>query len=377
MLLPNGAESRALLIGTSTYETLPDVPEIRNNLWALKESLQRHTGLPAANCRSVLDPTDLIEVGREVEASTKAASDLLLIYYSGHGLVASDGLLHLALPQTSRQQRLLPWSSIPFKLLHHAIQLSRARTKVLILDCCFSGRATQLLGAEESNILGQITANGAFTLTSSPANEPSFAVDGFGYTTFTGSLLRLLENGTPRAGAMLTLGDLYLELLHHAQANHLPEPQKVGTHTAELLPLARNRRFVAGDEQAVEEQIPADEFHERLDRLKGGLTEILERPNLRAVSQDPLLTATDIDHALFKTVRFTEGYDEDEVDAFLDKVALALAEPADGVQQMHSDHVKNAEFTITRLREGYDMTEVDAFLDRVILEFERRQAFGE
>ncbi|WP_205325103.1 DivIVA domain-containing protein [Glycomyces sp. YM15] len=371
MRLPDGAQSRALLIGTGAYEHLPGVPEIRNNLRDLKVALERHTGLPPAHCRTLMDPPDLAAVGREVEAAATEAADLLLIYYSGHGLVASDGLLHLALPQTS--QRLLPWSGIPFRLLHHAIQVSRAKAKVLLLDCCFSGKATQLLSGEESTLLGQITANGAFTLTSSPANEPSFAFDGSGRTAFTGAFLTLLENGSPRAGAALTLGDVYLELLHDARARHLPEPQKLGTDTAELLPLARNRHVALGDPDFDQDVSPPEEVGERLERLVAGVSTLLS--HREAIAADALVTAADVVNAQFKTVRLTPGYDEDEVDDLLDTVAIALADPPDGPQRMRAEDIRNSHFTTTRMREGYDVEEVDSFLDRVELEFVRRQAF--
>jgi len=378
MQLPDGARSRALLIGTAEYEHLPKVPASRNNLPALANALERHTGLPHEHCSQLLDASDLPTVGREVEAATKDATDLLLIYYSGHGLVASDGLLYLTLPQTSQQD--VTWSGIPFKLLHHAIQVSRARTKVLILDCCFSGRAAQLLSGEESNILGQITANGAFTLTSSPANEPSLATDGNGHTAFTGALLGLLDNGISGAGALLTLKDLYLGLLHHAQANGLPEPQRLGTHTADMLPLAANRGFAApADSVAV--QLAAIEAlasqmarnHQLIDDKLKSITESSHAPQPTPSASISLLTAGDIRNVQFRTVRFTEGYDEDQVDDFLDQVALALAEPADGPQRLTSAEVKRIDFKATRLREGYDMDEVDSFLDRVELEFERRE----
>jgi len=365
MQLPDGANSRAVLIGTATYEHFPDVPAIRNNLRDLQSSLVRHTGLPLEHCRTVLDPRDQVVVGGEVEEATRAATDLLLIYYSGHGLVASDGLLHLAHTRTS--QALAHWSGIPFKHLHHAIQVSRAKKKVLILDCCFSGRAAVLAG-EESNILGQVTANGTFTLTSSPANEPSLSFDGHGYTAFTGALLRLLDNGSPRAGEMLTLRDLHVELLHHAQANHLPEPKRLGTDTADLVPLAQNR--YADREAPTNEEAPdAERATARTARPVSRL-QALENAREELMG---LLTTRDIHTVQFKTVRLTPGYDEDEVDSFLDRAALALADPPEGPQRMRAVDIRNTRFTTTRLREGYDMDEVDSLLDRVELEFRRRE----
>jgi DivIVA domain-containing protein len=86
-----------------------------------------------------------------------------------------------------------------------------------------------------------------------------------------------------------------------------------------------------------------------------------------------LLTTRDIHTVQFKTVRLTPGYDEDEVDSFLDRAALALADPPEGPQRMRAVDIRNTRFTTTRLREGYDMDEVDSLLDRVELEFRRRE----
>jgi DivIVA domain-containing protein len=370
--LPEGAHSRALLIGTGAYEHLPGVPASRNNLRALADTLQQRTGLPPGHCRRLLDPPDLAAVGREVEEATGAATDLLLVYYSGHGLIDSGGKLHLALPQTS--QRLLPWSGMPFEFLHEAIQHSAAATKVLILDCCFSGIATELLGSEEGAIMGQIRVTGTFTLTSSPANSPSYAFEGRRHTAFTEALLTLLEEGSPRAGRMLTLNDIYLELLRNAREHGLPLPQKCGTHTADMLPLAYNlwepRLPVSAVTAPSTVETPANRLVGVGPTPDPGVPTDPQWPPVQ-----PFLTEDDVRNVLFKTVRLSDGYDEDEVDAFLDKVIAAMREPMALDRRMLPDEVRRSEFTTTRLREGYDIDEVDTFLDRVELEFERRLAW--
>jgi DivIVA domain-containing protein len=370
MRLPDGERSRALLIGTGAYEHLPGVPASRNNLRALKQALQEHTGLPSEHCRTLLDAPDLTAVGRAVVAATTAATDLLLVYYSGHGLVDSDGGLHLALPPTS--QRGLPWSGIPFTFLHNAIKQSPAAAKVLVLDCCFSGIATEVLSGGEGTIMGQIRVAGTFTLTSSPANSPAYAFEGMEHTAFTGALLQILEDGSPRAGAMLTLNDLYIELLHSAQRQGLPRPQKCGTHTADMLSLARNRRFAPGEVRPEVAEEPPPAVPIEIQKIPAATPTAVSPAEATA----PRLTARDVEGVLFNVVHLMEGYDRNEVDAFLNRVALALAEPVDGPQSMSSVDVRTAEFNSTRMRAGYDMEEVDAFLDLVELEFERRQALA-
>lgn len=71
----------------------------------------------------------------------------------------------------------------------------------------------------------------------------------------------------------------------------------------------------------------------------------------------------------FGTTRLSVGYDEQEVDAFLDKVIVALRE-----DRARASDVKNVVFSVSRVRPGYRQAEVDAFLDRLASEIVRIRA---
>jgi DivIVA domain-containing protein len=63
----------------------------------------------------------------------------------------------------------------------------------------------------------------------------------------------------------------------------------------------------------------------------------------------------------FSTTRLRPGYDEEEVDAFLDAIQetfLGIREPS-----LTPDEIRFIQFSTTRMRPGYDEEEVDAFLD--------------
>ena len=62
----------------------------------------------------------------------------------------------------------------------------------------------------------------------------------------------------------------------------------------------------------------------------------------------------------FPLVRFREGYDAGEVDAFLADVEPRVTGRPDGSV---AALVREARFTLVRLRQGYDMGAVDAHLD--------------
>ena len=63
----------------------------------------------------------------------------------------------------------------------------------------------------------------------------------------------------------------------------------------------------------------------------------------------------------FSTTRLSPGYDEEEVDVFLDKLVAALSQEG----QLDRSELRDVRFSMTRMRPGYVMTDVDAFLEEV------------
>ena len=81
-----------------------------------------------------------------------------------------------------------------------------------------------------------------------------------------------------------------------------------------------------------------------------------------------MLTSVDVLNQKFAATKFREGYDQDEVDDFLDRVTATLKEREGGGQAskpVTAQQIEGITFQTTKWREGYDQQEVDAFLDRV------------
>lgn len=78
-----------------------------------------------------------------------------------------------------------------------------------------------------------------------------------------------------------------------------------------------------------------------------------------------MLTADDVLNAKFQTTKFRDGYDQDEVDSFLDRVVDTLAAKP-GTQPVTVAQVESVRFTATKFRDGYDQDQVDNFLDQVV-----------
>ncbi|GAA4626529.1 hypothetical protein GCM10023196_035130 [Actinoallomurus vinaceus] len=68
----------------------------------------------------------------------------------------------------------------------------------------------------------------------------------------------------------------------------------------------------------------------------------------------------------FVTTRLTEGYDEGEVDSFLDTMLVALRG-----RTARSADVRAARFATTRFRPGYSQPDVDGFLEHLAAEIDR------
>ncbi|MEQ0565281.1 caspase family protein [Amycolatopsis sp. NEAU-NG30] len=233
---PDPASSRAVLIGVSHYESagLPPLPAVRANLADLRAALTDPSGgtVTGDGCRVLGDDATPADVGMALAESRRQAGDLLLVYYAGHGILDDDGRLHLALRTTSGDHP--GWTAIPIELIKRELGRARARTRVLLLDCCFSGQAVEAMADPAGLASGQLRLTGTFTLTSTTANDPSSAPLGSRHTAFTGALLSALANPEP-----LTLDGIHRHTEETLIGLGLPSPQCRSVNTAGELALVR------------------------------------------------------------------------------------------------------------------------------------------
>jgi hypothetical protein len=248
MRLPDPQRSRVVLIGTSAYtdenENLPNLPQVGADVKDLADFLCGGTGalVPEANCEVIMDEGNLSLIGRKLRTAARQAQDLLLVYYAGHGLVGGKRHdLYLALPDSEWGDP--EFNSLEYDKLRSAVLDSPAKTKVIILDCCFSGRAVTETMAGSAELLGEIEVDGSYVLTAAGGNQVALIVEGEEHTAFTGRLLTLLRDGVIGGPELLAVDDLYKELRVRMKAEGLPIPQKRGTAMAGLLALARNNAF--------------------------------------------------------------------------------------------------------------------------------------
>ncbi|MBO3744875.1 WD40 repeat domain-containing protein [Streptosporangiaceae bacterium NEAU-GS5] len=243
MRLPDPLRSCAVLIGTSSYESaeLEDLPAVARNLTALHDVLTDPAlgGLQPARCVVLADATDVHKVWTTLRRLADEATDTLLVYFAGHGLLEPHRY-ELCLALAGSHPADLPAGALPFEWIRRLFLDCRATYGVLVLDCCFSGRATGHLSGPEEVILGQIDIQGTYTLAAAGANQPALAPPGEEYTAFTGELLTLVHAGVPDGPELLTYADIYRHLLRTLTARGLPQPHQTNRGTAADLALTRN-----------------------------------------------------------------------------------------------------------------------------------------
>lgn len=242
MTQPDPLGSRAVLIGTGEYhsERLPSLPGVPNNVADLAVVLSDFSrwGLPPENCQEIIDPDDPAEVITSLIRAADATEDTLIVYFAGHGLLDSDGDLVLATRNTAPDRA--QYSGVPYEWVREVLERSQVMRRVVILDCCFSGRALRAMSDTATAVIGQIDVEGTYVLTSAPSNSTARAPEGSRNTTFTAGLLNVLREGIPGSARFLSLDDVYEQTLRALARGGQPRPQRLGTNTIGRLPLVRN-----------------------------------------------------------------------------------------------------------------------------------------
>jgi hypothetical protein len=250
----NAATSRAVFFSVSEFCELPPLKGVAHNVPALRELLTREDigGLAEEECVVVPEDSTCLDVLDALQKAAQEATDLLLFYYAGHGHFGGPDRSFLLATRDSGGQR--AHHSVDYHEVRDLVSKSRAQRKVVVIDCCFSGRALSM--SDEQALTRQETEiSGACVLTSAAETERSICQpDG---SVFTLELTKLLREGLsgPLSGgrhgehlAELTMSDVF-DALHSrlkgktVEGLRVPLP-KLGTRDAgSQIVLARNRAY--------------------------------------------------------------------------------------------------------------------------------------
>ena len=260
------ASKHALLIGVSSYgEGLTPIPSARLDVEALAEVLRdpRLGGFPREQVVVLQDPqrTPMERAVAELFAN-RAADDLLLLYFSGHGFRDDQRQLLFSCSEStkSKQGKPEPYSTVKARDVQAYMRASKSQRQLLILDCCFSGAFAEGMGVKDDGAidLEGFGGKGKAVLTSSASIETSSAPEaGDDLSMYTRFFVEGIRTG---AADLQQRGFVDAKDLHHYVESRLQElapamsPQLIAIGAGREIRLSRVPRDSTVDyRQKVEE----------------------------------------------------------------------------------------------------------------------------
>ena len=156
-------------------------------------------GIGDYDVTKVVDATES-KLRRELHRffAKRSRDDLLLVHMSCHGIKDDEGRLYFAATDTSADE--LTVTAVSSSFLSEEMERCRARSIVLLLDCCYAGAfAAGAKGDAGVHLKEKLAGNGRAVLTASNEIEYSWSDDGLSGapqpSVFTAAVVEGLETG--------------------------------------------------------------------------------------------------------------------------------------------------------------------------------------
>ena len=276
----------ALIIATGKYED----PELRGLRAPAQDerALSRVLADPAIggfHVESVVDkPARVITRAAQEFFADRGLDDLLLLHLSCHGVKDDDGRLYFA--ATDTEKKWLASTGVAASFMADLMERCRARSIVLLLDCCYSGAFVPGAKGDEGVHLKERferAGEGRAVLTASNDIEYSWEGDarsGAGAPSlFTAAIVEGLETGEAdrdRDG-MVSIEDLNKHVYERVRAKKPGQTPKMWAWGIEHnLYLARNPRPIEVQAATLPSELQA-EIESPLSGARAGIVEELGR----------------------------------------------------------------------------------------------------
>lgn len=195
---------RALLIGVGNYRSdLPQLPAALRDIDAMAQAL-KEPGIGGFELVNKLSDPGLLSMQKAISDffGQTCRDDLLLFYFSGHGITDEDGNFFFSTYDTERSNtgQLNKGTAVPARLVHDAMENCDCKRQAIILDCCHSGSFPVGMTARNMDrkvdLSQQLGGKGRIILTSSAATEYSFERDGDTLAIYTQYLIEGITTGS-------------------------------------------------------------------------------------------------------------------------------------------------------------------------------------
>jgi hypothetical protein len=209
----------ALVVATGTYED-SSLRELRAPVHDTEAFVRvlRDPAIGDFRVNTLIDQPAYV-INEEIEGffDDRTTDDLLLLYFSCHGVKDPGGRLYFA--TTTTKLRRLGATAVSSVFVNEQMERSRSRRIVLLLDCCYSGAFTRGLvpkGGVGIELPERFEGRGRVVITASSAMEYAFeggelSVDDGSPSIFTSAVVRGLQTGAAdRDGdGLVSVDELY------------------------------------------------------------------------------------------------------------------------------------------------------------------------
>lgn len=190
----------ALLIGVSEYgEGIPPLSATPNDVAAIQRVLANPKLGAFDEVKPLINP-DLVTMQREIRRLFTQAEkeDLILLFFSGHGITDDDNRLYLTSQGTSKDE--YDATSVPAYFIQNLSKNSYSKQQIIILDCCYSGAFAEgwqakSVGVDVKKEFVSSEVEGRVVLTSSTATQTSFQQAEATLSLYTQYLVEGIETG--------------------------------------------------------------------------------------------------------------------------------------------------------------------------------------
>ena len=188
---------KALVVGIDYYSHVSCLKGCVNDSYAVKQVLERHgDGTKNFDVELIAATDEFSAVSKEqlkceVEELFDDVTDIALFYYSGHGYIQND--FGYIIPSDTIDGE----DGFPMEELLDIVNKSKAKNKVVILDCCFSGQFGNLPHMGNKAVLTE----GTTILTASSSTQVAKEIDCHG--VFTNLFIDALNKTFPTNSTIL------------------------------------------------------------------------------------------------------------------------------------------------------------------------------
>lgn len=240
-------DTRVVLVGTTVCQrdqtNLPPLPHVQRNIRHLAHLFTDSDiiGLPLESIVTIIDNEHASEALYKIVKAADEASDTLIVYYAGHGLLG-DQTTPLYLVTKNTISAFKSFTGLRITDVKSAIRVSRARKRILILDCCYSGRAFEGgMGSTEDEVRAAIDVVGTYGIAAVPGDYKALAPEGAELTKFTQALVDVIEQGVRGAGQALTVDEVFDAVKRQLGREAMPLPQAINWNEGRNFKLAKNQ----------------------------------------------------------------------------------------------------------------------------------------